>query len=80
MILVSSMMVMYFGNDPFKEVPKELRLILLLRGFSGAMAFITVTKALEFLPLTIFQVITQIAPFSYAILAYVWLGEKLVLF
>ena len=48
-----------------------------MRCISGALAFIAATKVISMLPLTIFQVITQLTPFVAGLLAYVWLGESL---
>ena len=53
---------------------------LLIRCVAGALAFITVTTALPLVPLVLFQVITNMTPFIAALLACLWLGEKLSFF
>ena len=67
-------------QNPLSAVPKELMAILIVRCFSGAIAFILVTKVLHLVPLTIFQSMSNVTPFISGFLACVWLGERLSLF
>ena len=39
-----------------------------------------VAKTVSMIPLTLFQVITQLTPFVSGLLAFLWLGEKLAAF
>ena len=67
-------------QNPYTTLKRDLMVPLFVRCVSGAVAFIAVAKAVQLLPLTIFQVITNMTPFISGILACIWLGEKLSFF
>ena len=79
-ILSASVCVFVSGQNPFRAVTRDLVWPLAIRCVAGALAFITVTTALPLLPLILFQVITNMTPFLAALLACLWLGEKLSFF
>lgn len=79
-MISASICVFVSGQNPCRAVTRELAWPLLIRCVAGALAFITVTTALPLLPLVLFQVITNMTPFLAALLACLWLGEKLSFF
>lgn len=50
---------------------------LLIRCGIGAINFIIVLYVIKLLPLTIYFMISQMAPFLTALLAWLWLGEAI---
>lgn len=76
----SIIVLLAFRHNPITEVRRELALPLFVRCLSGSLAFICVTKTLNYLPLTLFQVLHNTTPFVVAILAYFILNENLGIF
>ena len=68
------------GQNPFTGVPVGCKWPLFIRCFVGSVAFIFVTKTIDYLPLTVFQSISNTSPFAAALLGFLWLGEKLSIF
>ena len=69
-----------YRQNPLTTVKRDLVIPLIIRCVMGTMTFFLVTKAVTLLPLTIFQVVTNISPFIAGLIARVWLGEKLSYF
>ena len=59
---------------------KDFRIPLFSRCLAGVLAFFAVSKTVSMIPLTLFQVISQLCPFFSGLLAFLWLGEKLAAF
>ena len=76
-VLPSIFLFFYLGKDTLLSVSRKDAPIVLLRCILSSLAFIVVTKTVKFVPLTIFQVLTKLDAFANALLAFVWLGEKL---
>ena len=70
-------LIAIFKKNPFTEVSRKDLAPLLFRSLSGSCAFIVVTKAVRYLPLTIFQTMANLTPFMSGILACIFLGERL---
>ena len=66
-----------FGKNPFKEVAKEDVFPLSIRSLSSTAALFIVIIAVKLVPLTIFNVVTNMTPFVSGVLAWIWLGDKL---
>ena len=65
------------GKNPTKEVRRDQIVPLIVRCVSGTTCFIMVTITVKMIPITIFQIISNVAPFNSGLLAFVWLGERL---
>ena len=57
----------------------EKRWVLLTRSIAGTICFITLTFAVKYLPLAIFFVSFNACPFLVAIMACLWLKERITL-
>ena len=78
--MISSIVLFIYGNNPLREVEREHIVPLIARCVAGTAAFIGAITAFAMVPLTIFQVVTQMTPFVAGLLAFLWLGERLSLF
>ena len=76
-LIFTLILVCICGKNPTKEVRRDQIVPLIVRCLSGTTAFIVVTMTVKMIPLTIFQVITNVTPFISGLLACVWLGERL---
>ena len=76
-VLISLPVLALCGHNPLKSVERDLAGLLVIRCLSGALAFILVITAVKLIPLTIFQIITQVTPFTSGVLACIWVGDKL---
>ena len=72
---VSASKQQYFAGIEGSQV-----LPLMIRGFAGTIGFITLTISLKNVPLSIFQCITNSLPFMVALLAFLWLRERISLY
>ena len=61
----------------FSSIAGDQVVPLVIRGFAGTIAFITLTLSLKNVPLSIFQCITNSLPFMVALLVFVWLRERI---
>lgn len=64
----------------FEGVTKEHVPALLIRCGVGTLNFILVMYVVKLLPLTIFFMISQMAPFLTALIAWIWLNESITQF
>ena len=78
-LIASALCLLIARKNPFK-VPRDLVGPLFVRSVAGASASITLVKAVELVPLTIFQIVTKSDAFLTGVLAFIWLGERLSLF
>ena len=69
-----------FKKNPFKEVARADIFPLSLRSLSSTASLFIVIIAIKFVPLTIFNVVTNMTPFVSGVLAWIWLGDKLGVF
>ena len=73
-------MLLIYRQNPYTAVERQDALALLIRSCSSTAAFFAVIKSIKLVPLTIFQVVTNMTPFVSGLLAFIWLGEKLSIF
>ena len=78
--LASILLVFACGQNPFKELKRDLVTPLIMRCLAGSCTFILVTKSVHLLPLTVFQLFNMLTPFVTGVVAFVWLGETLAIF
>ena len=79
--LFSAILVKLVYNEPFFiGIPRDLRMPLFIRCFTGLIGFICYTAAPVFLPLGILQVVISFGLFSTAVWADCWLGERITIF
>ena len=60
------------------EVPTKLRRIMLIRNIAGLLGFTALVYALKNLPMGIFMILNNTAPFIASTLSYMFLGEKMI--
>ena len=75
-LLISAILVKYFGKSYFK-MPGETSKILVLRCFFGVVAFFCGTWTLTVLPLSISFIIASLSPFITVVLSHLFLGVSI---
>lgn len=63
-----------------KDIPSSLYFPLAVRSLTGTFAFLCFVGAVYYLPLSIFFIIFNAAPFSTAVLSWCWNREKITVF
>ena len=79
-LIFSTACVFIFKKNPFKEVARQDIFPLSIRSLSSTASLFIVIIAIKFVPLTIFNVVTNMTPFVSGVLAWIWLGDKLGVF
>ena len=74
--VLTSIMLPFYGYNP---LPRFFEGPLLFRSIISVIGMIGVTKSVQLVPLTIFEAITTASPFMAALLACIWLGDKLTM-
>ena len=64
----------------FDSVPTELWPTMMIRSLAGSFNFLVYNTAVVYIPIGIHKIIMNMSVFTVAILAWVWLGERLVCF
>lgn len=78
--LVASSVYLSLSNAKLKEgLVESKRWVLLTRSISGTICFITLTFSVKYLPLAVFFVSFNACPFLVAIMACLWLRERITL-
>ena len=78
--LTASSLYLKFSDAKLREgLDESKRWPLLTRSISGTICFITLTFAVKYLPLAIFFVSFNACPFLVAIMACLWLKERITL-
>ena len=78
--LVSSVALVYSGKHAIKDVPANLRGVLLLRIAIGMFGFAIFMQGLKIVPIFISSIIMNTRPFWVSILGYFVLHEKVTKF
>jgi len=79
-LLVASLTVAFTRKNIIQEVPKEQRLILLVRSLFGIVAFTALLYSTLYIPLVIITIVVNTAPFYIAILGYIINREHVSIF
>ena len=64
----------------FSDIKEELRCTLLIRCIAGTIAFVFFSAAIKYLPLAIFVILFNSAPFFTVIFVYFWTGDMILPF
>ena len=74
------MIIKHQKQQYFSGIPKELNCTLLTRCIIGTFSFIIFSLTVKYIPLGIFFIIFNSAPFLTAILSYFWTGDRIMCF
>ena len=77
--IASSIFLVIAKDSLTANIDKSNMMILATRCVSGSITFLCFVVAIEYLPLSIFFVMMNATPFFIALLACVWLKEKITL-
>ena len=69
-------MTLWYKHHP-REFPSHLVKFMASRSFIGMIAFVSMTYGVGYLPISIFQIMTNTSPFFISIASYFILSEKL---
>ena len=75
---VGSAIIVHYSNEAFfSSIPRNLRSVVVLRCLCGTFAFLCFVSAPKYIPLGIFFVVFNASVFTSALLAYLFLSEKM---
>ena len=74
-LTLSSIYLFVAGERLTENIDSSNRCVLIVRCLSGSFAFVCFALAIEYLPLSIFFVVSNTTPFMICILACLWLKE-----
>ena len=76
-MIMSALVIRRSGVAFYESVPMSLRPVMFSRSIIASLGFITYTTAPMYIPIGVFQVIMNLSMFAAAILAWLWLNEKI---
>ena len=77
-IILTSTALLLLRRNPLPEFPHSKRRALFARVTSGQSNFLAMNLAVALLPISVLTVIGKTSPFWIAILAYFFLGERIL--
>ena len=77
---VSSTYLIIARQSLGEKIDASNRSVLLIRCLSGSICFLCFVTAIKYIPLSIYFVVMNAGPFFIALLACLWLKERITLF
>ena len=79
-IISSAMLVIHFGLPFFSGIPSGLKSTLAIRSICGTITFLCFTAAIQFIPISVFFIITGSSIFTTALLTCIFLQDRITAF
>ena len=79
-MMVSPITVKLSGQEYFGSIARDQIVPLIVRAVCGTLAFVTISLSLKWIPLSIYFVVENFLPFLAALLAFIFLGERIMFF
>ena len=76
-MMMSAQIVRQYNLSFYDCVPTDCRSIMFARSIVGTLGFLSYTTSPMYIPIGVFQVIVNMTLFAVAIMAWLWLNEKI---